>query len=115
MLSQEKQRLGGDRPAASVGTGILTAYLPSREEIVGHDRALNSDHQPHGNTLGFVVMCLVQDVHGTNGGAEAQGRSSGLSDRSTSDKGTHDWVRFAVALLEAPLGADRVGGNQAGK
>ena len=90
-------------------------FLSSSEEVVGYYGAFDANHQSHNDTFCFVMVRLVQKVHGAQAGSEAQGRPSGLSADAARDKRTHDGIGFAVSLLEAALSGKGVGGNQAGK
>jgi hypothetical protein len=46
-------------------------FLSSSEQVVGYNCAFDADHQSHRDAFGFVMVCLVQKVHGAQGDSEA--------------------------------------------
>jgi len=85
------------------------------KKIAGYYAALYSDHQAHDNAFRFVMVGLVEKIHGAQAGSETQGGSSGFAADSTSDKWPHDGIGFAISAVEATLGSEGIGRDQAGE
>src|SRR5205085_8662917 len=74
-----------------------------------------TDHQAHGDALGFVMVSLMEKIYGAEAGAKTESRTCGFAADSTCDKWTHDGVSFTVSMIETALRGKGVGGDQAGE
>ena len=57
--------------AARFEVGTNFPRLAGGEVIIGYNRALHPDHQAHRDAFRLVMICLMQNVNGSEGGAEA--------------------------------------------
>jgi hypothetical protein len=96
---------------AGVALGTL---LSGQEQVVGYYGAFYAYDQSQGDAFGFVVVCFVEKVDGAQAGSEADCRTGGLAANALRYKRTHERIGFTVAIVQAALGGEGIGGDQTG-